>query len=88
MRNTIRLTPMLGFTCAVGRDDKLNEKTRGAGIALGLDDSGDERKLIIAARHADGTTLTVSLGEFLTDRFLGLIADVMTGETPERVVLQ
>lgn len=75
MRNAVRITPMRGFSCAIGRTEHPTPQATNASIAIGFDDEGGERTIIIALRHADGSVMTAALGAFQTDRFELMLAD-------------
>ena len=81
MRNTVKLTPMRGFTCPVGRIENGTTGIPAGGVALGVDRTEGEITFVLAMRHADGTVLAASLGEGLTDRFAHLFADLLTGDS-------
>ena len=58
---------MRGFSCAVSTPDA-EVRHQPAGIAVGIDGDGSDRRYAIAIRHADGTTLVAYLSDNLLDR--------------------
>lgn len=77
MPESIRTLDMRGFTCVVSRSDPAHEVSQAAGIAVGADDTGMERRIAIALRHADGTTVCAYLDEHSVDRLAHRLADLV-----------
>ena len=74
---------MRGFTCAVSRGEGLlTSRTGTTGIAVGVDDTGGDRRYAVALRHADGTVLTGFLSDDLLDRLALRLADLIGDEEP------
>lgn len=82
MRNTIRMTPMRGFTCAVGRTEDGTAGIPAGGISIGVDSASGEDMVAIAIRHPDGTVLTASLSEQSADRFESVLAAARAHDVP------
>lgn len=77
MRNTIRMIPMRGFTAAIERGAGLASANGAAAIAVGAEGEGEDIRVVLSMRHADGTTLSTHLSAASLDRLANLVADVV-----------
>jgi len=66
-----------GFTCAVAQIADDTPHHQAAGIAIGVDGDADDVRIVIALRHADGTTLTASLSDRMLDRLADRLVDLL-----------
>lgn len=80
MTDSIRSTPSRGFTCAVSRADTSGQVPAIGGVAIGFDGDGDDRRIAISCRHADGTMLVAYLSDALVDRFAHILAAAVEGD--------
>ena len=69
------LPAMRGFPVAVSHAAPTGLREQVGRFAIGLDGEGEDRRLILLVRHADGTGLTLSLSDLAMGRFGDLIAD-------------
>ncbi|MEE8611615.1 hypothetical protein [Sphingomonas aquatilis] len=82
MTDIIRLTPMHGFTASIAHVLRDPVPNQAAGIAIGLDGEGDDRRLALTLRHADGTALVC----YLSDAGMGRLGDLIVRVYGESVV--
>lgn len=78
MPDTLRMTPMRGFTASVSRAQVGDAMTHSA-VSFGIDRTPGEEAIAIALRHADGTILTTFLDRFQFARMGAILDDFVQG---------